>query len=273
MMIAVVFPFDLFGSAGTAAGAQLLGDALRELIADNRREKQATRARAYADQFRVQEVAFETLDDLNDWRRTALHILRRSQRQDGFPIWLSGNHLGVLPIYEELAGQPNPPTVLQLDAHLDIYDLTDCTSELSHGNFLRHAVARPPIVQFGSRDLFLPTERIQGFYRAVFAAEDFHIDPLGTLNGLTNALADAERIWLDIDCDVLDPSFFPAVLQPLPFGLAPSVLPAILERIGRGRLCGVSISEFAPGADVADRGLHTVMWFLERLLLWRTEDR
>jgi len=43
---AVVFPFDLFGSAGAAAGAELLADELREILADNRRETVTTRARA-----------------------------------------------------------------------------------------------------------------------------------------------------------------------------------------------------------------------------------
>src|SRR5579872_3023649 len=48
----VFFPFDLFGSGGTAAGVQLLADELREMIADNRRETVATRARCYTDQLK-----------------------------------------------------------------------------------------------------------------------------------------------------------------------------------------------------------------------------
>src|SRR5262245_49934728 len=43
----IIFPFDLFGSSGTAAGAQLIADELREILADNRRERVRTRARAY----------------------------------------------------------------------------------------------------------------------------------------------------------------------------------------------------------------------------------
>jgi agmatinase len=57
----VVFPFDLFGSADTAAGAQLLADALREMLADNKREQQPTRAAAYKDKVRLKEFTFETL--------------------------------------------------------------------------------------------------------------------------------------------------------------------------------------------------------------------
>ena len=45
---------------------------------------------------------------------------------------------------------------MQLDGHLDIYNLSDCTEELSHGNFLLHADAPlPRIITAGHRDLFL----------------------------------------------------------------------------------------------------------------------
>ncbi len=40
---AIFFPFDLFGSPGTRAGAELLADAFEEMLADNRRERVATR--------------------------------------------------------------------------------------------------------------------------------------------------------------------------------------------------------------------------------------
>src|SRR5438477_195308 len=43
---AVVFPFDLFGSGGTGTGAQLLGDALREMIDDTKKETKPVRQKA-----------------------------------------------------------------------------------------------------------------------------------------------------------------------------------------------------------------------------------
>ena len=68
---AVVFPFDLFGTPGAGAGAALLGDELREVLADNRRETVATRARAYTEHVRFREVAFETTEQCSNWRRQA----------------------------------------------------------------------------------------------------------------------------------------------------------------------------------------------------------
>src|SRR5438128_1935193 len=95
-------PFDLFGSGGAAAGAQLLADAFREMLADNRREKIATRARAYAGKVHVQEFPFERMADYRDWRPQARKAIRHVLEQGDFLIWASGNHLGVLPVYEEL---------------------------------------------------------------------------------------------------------------------------------------------------------------------------
>ena len=150
---AIFFPFDLFGSPGTKAGAELLADALQEMLADNKRERIATRARAYANKVRFEEYTFETLADYQDWRGQARSRIRQVCKQDEFLLWVTGNHLGALPIYDEL---PRNTLVVQLDAHLDIYNLSDCTTELSHGNFLLHADRPlPRIVNLGHRELLL----------------------------------------------------------------------------------------------------------------------
>src|SRR5262245_1514520 len=139
MTTAVFFPFDLFGSAGAAAGANALYDALRELLADNRRERVATRSRAYDGHVRVRRLAFEKLGDYRDWRGRARKAVRRVLEAGDFLLWAAGNHLGVLPVYEELGRLPGRTLVVQFDAHLDVQHFADCTAELSHGNFLLHA--------------------------------------------------------------------------------------------------------------------------------------
>src|SRR5688500_15247785 len=95
---AVIFPFDLFGSGGTARGAELLGDALRELRADNRREHMPSRAHAYQNQLSVHEVHFETMAAYRTWRGRGRRLARRFLSKGEFLLWLSGNHLGVLPV-------------------------------------------------------------------------------------------------------------------------------------------------------------------------------
>ncbi len=162
--------------------------------------------------------------------------------------------------------------VIQLDAHLDIYNLTDCTAELSHGNFLLHAEGSlPDIVNIGHRDLFLPADHIEKHYRQTISSLETTHDPHGTLAKVEKLLRHAKRVFLDIDCDVFDPAFFTATSHPMPFGLAPAFVPRLIQTIGSHRLAGVAISEFEPGRDRNDQSLNTLGWLLEWILLERYE--
>jgi agmatinase len=263
--IAVVFPFDLFGSAGSGAGPELLADALQEMISDSRRESGPTRGHAYQEHIRIKEFNFEAMESVRDWRKTGRQAARQAWKQGDFLLWLGGNHLGVLPVYEELGKET---LVVQLDGHLDIYNLSDCTEELSHGNFLLHADAPlPRIITAGHRDLFLPKETIKPHYEKVFTNVEATIERERVIAEIVQAAKKAEHVFVDIDCDVFDPAFFPGTTHPLPFGLAPAFVLELIEAIGVDQLCGLAISEFDPGRDVRDQSLSTLIWLLEWLLL------
>jgi agmatinase len=262
---AVTFPFDLFGSAGTGAGSQLLGDAVREMLTDARRETRPARSDAYRDHVRVREFPFETAAQVADWRKTARTAVRSALKAGDRLLWLAGNHLAVLPAYEELGPDA---LVIQLDAHLDIYNLADCTPELSHGNFLLHAQEKlPAVVNVGSRDLFLPAEHIGEHYREAFTAEAVAGDPDKVVQRLTKLARSASRVWIDIDCDAFDPAFFPAVQHPLPMGPSPAFVLRVLSAVWSQKVVGVSVSEFDPGRDRADQSLGTLIWLIEWCLL------
>jgi agmatinase len=262
---AVVFPFDQFGSAGTGAGATLLADALREMLADAKRETSPVRSDAYRDRVRIREFTFDTPAACVDWRKSARQAVR-SVLKSGEPVlWLAGNHLGVLPAYDELG---TDALVLQLDAHLDVYNLADCTTELSHGNFLLHADGPlPSIVNVGSRDLFLPAGHARKYYREVFTAEDIATDADRVVRRLTELARKSRRLWIDIDCDVFDPAFVPAVQHPQPMGLSPTFVLRLLTSVWSENVVGVSCSEFDPGRDHNDQSLATLVWLMEWCLL------
>jgi arginase family enzyme len=266
---AIFFPFDLFGSAGASNGPRLLADALRELLADNARERLPTRADAYAGKVRVKEFAFDNLAAYQEWRTQARQAVRQALRGGDFLLWVTGNHLGALPVYEGLTEAGGDKTVVvQFDAHLDVYHLSDCTRELSHGNFLLHCEGPlPAIINVGHRELLLRPEHVRKYYRQTFAAEQVAIDPDAVVAALRAAAAGAERVFFDIDCDVFDPAFFPAVTHPLPFGLSPPLLLRCLDAAWSPKVAGVALSEFDPGHDRDDRSLATLVWLLEYLLL------
>jgi agmatinase len=269
---AVVFPFDLFGSGGSAAGALLLGDELREIVADNRRETVATRATAYTGRLRLRETRFETLADYDGWRERGRQLARRALRDGDFLLWLTGNHLGALPLYDELAALDEPPLVVQLDAHLDIHHFRDCSAEPTHGNFLLHVAGTlPPLMNVGHRELLLPVEYVAGYYRQTYGAAEFATAPERVLSAVREQTAAARRVVLDVDCDAFDPSFFPAVARPVPFGLTPAQALAVIGAVDGKKLAGVVVSEFDPGRDEKDRSLAMLGWLIEHLLLRKFE--
>ncbi len=269
---AVFFPFDLFGSRGAGAGAELLADAFREMLADNRREQVPTRARAYQDRVRVREIAFETLAAYEDWRRRGRRAVRQAWDRGDFLLWVTGNHLGALPVYDELARDHDGTLVVQLDAHLDIYNLTDCTEELSHGNFLLHCAGPlPEIINLGHRELLLRPEYVAEYYRESFPASALALDPEPALARVRAAAKQARRVFLDLDCDVFDRAFFPATANPVPFGLGPQLVLRVLEAAWSERVVGLAVSEFEPARDPSDHSMATLMWLLEYLLLKRYE--
>ena len=269
MQTLLVFaPFDLFGNAGAGAGAQLLADAVRELLADNRRERQP-RAPRYQDQVRMKEFTFETPDDYAQWPRRARELAKRTFGKNEFLFWIGGNHLSVLPVLEEL---PANTLVVQFDAHLDVYNLTGCATEPSHGNFLLHAEGPlPPIIQVGHRDLFLPHDHVHKHFRETIPANEIASSCADVLLRLRK-ICRGKRVWIDVDCDVLDAAFFPATGQPQPFGLTPQQLLSCLDALWSENVAGVSFSEFEPARDRQDQSLGLLLWLLEYLLLKRYEN-
>ncbi len=285
----VFFPFDLFGSGGAAAGVELLAEAIEEMLDDNRRERLPTRARAYQKHVRTHTFSFDKLSDYQDWKQQARQVIRQAIQKKEFLFWVTGNHLGVLPVYEELGasgqesgvrsqgsgarGQESRDIlVIQFDAHLDVYNLSDCKSELSHGNFLLHSSEPlPAILNVGARELLLPPEYFRKYYREVFPAAELAVNPEATEEKIRQAVAQAGRVFIDIDCDVLDPAYFPAVTHPLPFGLTPALLLRLLAAAWSERVVGVAFSEFDPGRDRNDQSLTTLVWLMEYFLLKKYE--
>ena len=129
--------------------------------------------------------------------------------------------------------------------------------------------ALPAIINVGTRELLLPPEHVRQYYKQTFPASAIALDPEPALEHIRKAARSAEHVFLDIDCDVLDPAYFPAVTHPLPFGLSSTLLLRFLDAAWSERVLGVAVSEFDPGRDHNDRSLATLVWLLEYLLLKR----
>ncbi|MGL6074119.1 MAG: arginase family protein [Fimbriiglobus sp.] len=264
---AIIFPFDTFGSAGTGEGAKLLGDVLREAVDEAREEE--SRITKYAKHLEIHEVEFETLETLQNWRETGREYARTAIAENDFTLWLSGNHLGVLPILEELGPKD---LVIQLDAHYDCYDLPSTSESLSHGNFLRElGPNRPKIIHLFSRDLFLQQKPLKQYFDKVHDAADCVTNWKSILDELTIAIRKAKRVWVDVDVDAFDPSFAPAVGHRQPVGMSPAQFIDLVNVSDKSKFAGLSFSEYLPAQDREDTTLTLLAWLTEWLLLKKVQ--
>lgn len=260
----VCFPFDSFGGSGTGAGATLLTDVVREILDDVAEEKRPTRTAALAGKVTFDEWSFDTSNDIDHWRKSGTIAIKAALKSKEFVLWLGGNHLGCLPIYEVLGPED---MIVQFDAHLDTFDLHDTKETLSHGNFVRHAKRTCKLVNVGHRDLIQTEEFIGQHYQAAIPIERLAM----AFDSVAELASVVKRIWIDIDVDVFEPSVCPAVQLRTPYGMMPVSMIALIELMMKtGNVVGVSISEFDPGRDRDDATLNLLGWLVEWILLKAT---
>src|SRR5205085_9557459 len=121
------------------------------------------------------------------------------------------------------------------------------------GDFRRcMAEPRPEVVIAGHRYLFLPAKEAKKWLAATVPAAAFD----RAAKEVRKLAAKAERVWIDIDADVFDPAFCPAVHQPAPFGVTPAQVLGLLDAVWSDKVAGVSVSEYDPGRDVRDASLN-----------------
>jgi arginase family enzyme len=76
----------------------------------------------------------------------------------------------------------------------------------------------------------------------------------GALQRARDAVADVDRLYVSVDCDVLDAAAAPAVSAPTPGGLSPRELFRLVRRLAADeRVAGFEVVECAPPLADGDR--------------------
>jgi len=159
-------------------------------------------------------------------------------------IALGGDHSVTYPILRGLSrGRPDI-TVLQIDAHPDLYDEFE-GDRYSHAcpfaRIMEEGLAAR-LVQVGIRAMSGP----QVSQAARFGVEQ--IDMRAWVDGARPSVAG--DVYVSIDLDGLDPAFAPGVSHPEPGGLTTRDVLGIIQNLN-GRLLGADIVELNPARDVA----------------------
>ena len=165
--------------------------------------------------------------------------------QNSQVISLGGDHSITYPIIRAYRRHFSDLSILQLDAHPDLYDVLD-------GNRLSHACPFARImeeklvqrlVQVGIRTL-TGHQRQQADRFGVEIIEMRAIDKVDQLNF-------TGPVYLSLDMDCLDPAFAPGTGTPVVGGLSTSRVLRILQGIADLNIVGFDLVEVAPAYDQA----------------------
>ncbi len=173
------------------------------------------------------------------------------------PVVLGGDDSVPIPCLQAYDGY-GPITVLQLDAHIDWRDevqgerlgLSSNMRRASEMAWVEHIVqvgargsgsARPPDVDDAT-----------AWGVRLFPMRDVRADGI---QPVIDAVPDDARVYIAFDIDAMDPSVVPGVIGPAPggfhYGQVADLLAAVADK---ATIVGFNLVEFAPAADVGNRG-------------------
>lgn len=193
----------------------------------------------------------------------------------GTPIAVGGDcGIALAPVAAASAAHPGEVAVLWLDAHPDLNTPETSPSGAFNGMVLRAIAGDGADGLALEGDERVPASRIVlGGVRAIDDGEQAFIDAEGMTVLGVEELADpaaairaitatgATRVYVHVDLDVLDPSAIAGLSYPLPFGVEPDALVALVrEVVAAFPLAGASIAGFAPSSpDAAIDDLPTIL--------------
>jgi agmatinase len=155
---------------------------------------------------------------------------------------LGGDHAVAYPVVRAHARRHARLTVVQLDAHPDLYDVFE-------GDRLSNACPFARIMEEGLVETLLqiglrtvnPPQRAQAERFGVRSVEMKDWDPDVTVS-------EKGPVYLSLDLDVLDPAFAPGVSHPEPGGLSTREVIHLIQRLP-GPLVGADLVELNPSRD------------------------
>jgi agmatinase len=155
---------------------------------------------------------------------------------------LGGDHAVAFPVVRAHARRHEGLTLVQLDAHPDLYDEFEgdrLSNACPFARIMEQGRVRR-LVQVGIRTMNAP-QRIQ--------AERFGVEVMEMKDWRPDLQITAEGpVYVSLDLDVLDPAFAPGVSHPEPGGLSTRDVIGLLQRLP-GPVVGADLVELNPARD------------------------
>ena len=195
------------------------------------------------------------------------HIAGLLQR-DVASISLGGDHFVTLPILRAYAEKYGPMSVIQFDAHSDLWQ-DDDPDRIDHGTFMYKAVKEGLVDVTRSIQIGIRTECDDYCGMEYIDARTVHEKGAKWVADYAKDKVGDHPAYVTFDIDGLDPAFAPGTGTPVWGGLASWQAAAILRDLAGINLVGGDIVEVSPPFDTtgatAVAGAHIAM---ELICLW-----
>ena len=240
-VVLIGIPFDENSSyiRGTAAASARIREALLGPIANVWSESGTSILRKGAF-FDAGDLDFGSTDNpFKLIERTVYLALERGLK----PICIGGDHSVTYPIINAFSRRFSRISLLQIDAHPDLYDEFD-------GNRFSHACPFARIMEEQLVDRLVQVGIRASTCHLREQAERFGVEVI-EMNSLSEALILTfdSPVYISFDIDGLDPAFAPGVSHPEPGGLSTRQAIGIVQSL-EGEIVGADIVELNPSRDI-----------------------
>jgi len=190
-------------------------------------------------------------------------------------ITLGGDHFITLPILRAYAAKYGPMSVIQFDAHSDLW-ADDDMSRIDHGTFMYKAVKLGLVDVTRSVQIGIRTECDDYLGMPYIDAREVHEKGAAYVVDKVKKIVGASPTYVTFDIDALDPAFAPGTGTPVWGGLASWQTAAILRDLAGINCVGGDVVEVSPPFDsgnvTAVAGAHVAME-LCCLALWNKRKK
>jgi len=272
--VVVGVPFDVTSTYRT--GARFGPSAIRE--ASLNIETYSFRAGLDVEDLRIHDSGdLHVTSDAEETLRRLERVTKEITAAKKTPVIIGGEHTITLGSTKAVGKNA---AILSFDAHLDLRnEYMNLTT--SHTTFMRRIseqVHPSKIVEIGTRAVC----KEESAYAKKVGIRFITVQQIRrdgakkTVDGVRRLVADAEKTYLTIDLDALDPGFVPAVQNPEPDGLTPNEFYDILSGVCDRRVAAFDVVEVAPHYDngvtaiQAAKTIFEVLCYIEKARKTRT---
>lgn len=161
---------------------------------------------------------------------------------------LGGDHFVTLPILRAYAELHGPLSVIQFDAHSDLW-VDDDMGRLDHGTFLYKAVRQGLVDLAHSVQIGIRTVTPDRLGMPMIDARAVHAEGPEAVAEQVRGIVGDRPAYLTFDIDALDPAFAPGTGTPVWGGLHSWQAAAILRALAGLRILGGDVVEVSPPFD------------------------